>query len=92
MKARTQYLINVYVTLNSAGRKDQFRRGRYNDPEHSAIAWGGVHGPLLGCEPSAEELQELVTEGYITVKSNGAVTPTAKAKAARTGSLGSISP
>lgn len=96
MTARQQYLINVYATLNSAGRKDQFQRGRYNDPRQgpsaTSLAEWNESGPLLGQFPSPTELDELAEQGYITVKSNGAVTITAKGRSARTGSLGCIVP
>lgn len=92
MKARTQYLINVYATLNSAGRKDQFRRGRYSDPDHNAVSWGGFQGPLLGVEPSEPELQELEAKGFIKINKAGSIAITDKGRKARTGSYGCIEP
>lgn len=95
MNARTQYLINVYATLNSAGRKDQFQRGRYNDPRHGCASFPADYdqaGPLLGCEPSEPELQALEAEGYIKRNRAGSITITDKGRAARTGSYGSVGP
>lgn len=94
LTARQQYLINVYAKLTSAGRQDQFRRGRYSDPRQ---CWGstfdlGEAGPLLGQFPSPTELDELQELGYITIKSNGAVTATKLAKNSTTGSFGCIVP
>jgi hypothetical protein len=98
LTARQQYLINVYVKLNSAGRKDQFERGRYADPRQSAYSqvidvssWNEA-GPLLGQFPSPTELDELQKLGYITIKSNGAVTATKLARSSTTGSYGHIAP
>ncbi len=96
LTARQQYLINVYAKLNSAGRKDQFERGRYNDPRQGCSAvtvaeWNEA-GPLLGQFPSPTELDELEQLGYITIKSNGAVTATKLAKSSTTGSYGHIAP
>jgi hypothetical protein len=94
LTARQQYLINVYAKLNSAGRKDQFERGRYNDPRqiHGTMFEYGVPGPLLGQFPSPTELDELEQLGYITIKSNGAVTATKLGKSSTTGSYGCIEP
>lgn len=93
LTARTQYLVNVYVVLNSAGRKDQFQRGRYLDPRQSPFPadWNEA-GPLLGQVPSELELVELEQSGYIKRSKSGAITATDKARSARTGSLGCIAP
>lgn len=93
--ARTQYLINVYTKLNSAGRQDQFRRGRYNDPRHGCYSYPAEYnqaGPLLGQTPSEAELAELESSGYIKRNSAGSITATAKAKAAKTEGFGLIDP
>jgi hypothetical protein len=96
LTARQQYLINVYAKLNSAGRQDQFQRGRYNDPHQYpdcvSLQQFEVAGPLLGQFPSPTELNELQELGYITIKSNGAVTATKLAKNSTTGSFGCIVP
>jgi hypothetical protein len=93
LSARTQYLINVYVTLNSAGRKDQFQRGRYSDPRQGSFQsdWN-EHGPLLGQVPSEAELAALEDAGFIKRSKNGAITATDLARNLRTGSLGCIAP
>jgi hypothetical protein len=86
LTARQQYLVNVYCTLNSAGRKDQFQRGRYRDPNYSES------GPLLGQAPSEPELRQLEDLGLISIKKNGAITVTETARQVRTGSYGCIVP
>lgn len=93
LAARTQYLINVYVVLNSAGRKDQFQRGRYQDPRQGSFQadWNEA-GPLLGQTPSEAELVELEQSGYIKRSKSGAITATELARSLRTGSLGCIAP
>lgn len=93
LTARQQYLVNVYVVLNSAGRKDQFQRGRYSDPRQGSFYsdWN-EHGPLLGQVPSELELVELEESGFIKRSKSGAITSTDKARSARTGSLGCIAP
>jgi hypothetical protein len=88
LTARQQYLVNVYVTLNSAGRKDQFQRGRYRDPQY----YSNEAGPLLGQLPSPTELDELEELGLIAIKKNGAITVTDKGRSVRTGSYGIIVP
>ncbi len=80
--ARTQYLVNVYAKLNSAGRKDQFSRGRYNDPRSDEC------GPLLGQEPTLDELEVLQTMGLVKLSKAGSVTCTALGKQSTTGGIG----
>ena len=82
--ARTQYLVNVYAKLNSAGRKDQFSRGRYSDPSYDE------QGPLLGHEPSQCELEALQATGLVKLSKAGSVTCTGLGKASTTGGLGSV--
>ncbi len=86
--ARTQYLVNVYAKLNSAGRKDQFSRGRYNDPRQNPYSPVSEQGPLLGQEPSQDELEALQAAGLVKLSKAGAVTCTALGKQSTTGGLG----
>jgi len=82
--ARTQYLVNVYAKLNSAGRKDQFSRGRYSDPRYEE------QGPLLGQEPSQCELDALQAAGLVKLSKAGSVTCTPLGKTSTTGSVGCV--